>query len=171
MRTRTLSLLLLLLIAGCEAGGGRQYIDDLSAMIRRSDRIVVTEHSSSLDAYDFESETSPLPEQVVYATRELSQAQRQKFLHTIENLAPAIQDAFPACVPEIHHTVHFYSHGELISKMEICFECGQVIWNATKATPPWALYSGLASFIEDIGLEPERDWDALAKKHASVQRE
>jgi hypothetical protein len=166
MLTRTVLLLVLFLLAGCESGGGRQYIDDLSATIRRSDRIVVTEHSSWLDAYDIKSQTSPVPDKLVYGTRELSQAQRQKFLDTIRNLDPTTQDAFTGCVERFHHTVQFHANGKLISEMEICFECGQVTWLATRATPPWALYSGLASFIEDIGFKTERDWDALAMERA-----
>lgn len=103
-----------------------------------------------------------LPEKVVYGTRELSPAQRQSFLQTIEDLDPTTQDIFSGCVPAVHHTVEFYSRGARISEMQICFECEQVIWPATLATPPAALYAGLASFIKGIGFEPQRDWEALA---------
>ena len=163
MKTWIVALLVPFFIAGCESGGGRQYRDDLSAMIEGSDRIVVTEHSSELDAYDFESKTPVLPEKVVYETRELSPAQRQSFLQTIEDLDPTTQDIFSGCVPAVHHTVEFYSRGALVSEMQICFECGQVMWPATRATPPAALYAGLASFIKGLGLEPQRDWEALAR--------
>jgi hypothetical protein len=165
---KTIAVVLLLILSACssERGGGRDYLDDLSAMIRASDRIIVTEHSSPLDAVDPDSLAFLLPEGgVVYGTRELSHAQRRMFLATVESLDPTTQDAFAACAPVVHHTVRFYAGRRLMSAMGICFQCGQVLWRETKATPPWALYPGLASVMRQIGFQPERDWKALAMKH------
>lgn len=145
---------------------GREYKAALSAMIKRADKIVVTEHSFQDDLYDEDTGKSLIPNEVVYGTRELNQQQKNLFLSTIDGLNPTTQDAFPACIFEPHHTVTFFADGKLISSMEICFQCGQVEWDATKATPPWSLYSGLATFIKAIGFEPERDWTALAKQHS-----
>jgi hypothetical protein len=166
---RTAIFLAAFLIAGCEQGGGREYREALSAMVRNSDRIIVTEHSSSNDALDPKSLESLIPEDIVYGTRELSPAQKKMFLDTIERLDPKTQDEFLGCATEVHHTVSFFAHGKLMSTMGICFQCGEVLWDGTKATPPWSLYAALASVVTQIGLEPKRDWAELAKQHLSEQ--
>jgi hypothetical protein len=162
-RVRLALVLILLAVVSCESGGGREYIRDLSSTIRRSDRIVVTEHSSWLDAFDAESGKTRIPKEIVYRTRELSPAQQIMFVNTIESLDPATQTWVVGCVPEVHHTVHFFARGKSIGEMEICFACGQVMWNGTRATPPEAIYSGLASVVRAIGFEPKRDWAGLAR--------
>ena len=144
---------------------GQAYLGALAEIIQRSDRISVTEHSYEYDAYDTEAGRSLIPDEVVYGTRELDASQEGLFLSTIQALDPKTQDAFAACIFEPHHTVRFYTAGKLTSTMKICFECGQVEWDATKTTPPWSLPSGLATFINGIGFSPDRDWAALAKQH------
>lgn len=165
MTTRVAIFLAVFLIAGCERGGGRDYIHDLSAMIRHSDRIIVTEHSWEMDVFDPDTGKSLIPEEITYGARELTAAQKQMFLNTVENLDPKTQDAFSACVTEVHHTVSFFAHGRLVSSMGICFQCGEVVWDGTQATPPWSLYSGLESVVKQIGFEPKRNWFELAKQH------
>lgn len=144
---------------------GRAYQEALAETIHRSDRIVVTEHSFQYDAYDTDTGKSLIRNEIVYGTRELDASQADLLLSTVKGLDPKTQDAFPACIFAPHHTVRFYAASKLISTMEICFECGQVKWDATRATPPWSLYAGLATFIKGIGFSPERDWSALAKRH------
>lgn len=165
---------LLLLLAACgdvnqldgtERGGGLEYRQAFAKLIRDADSIIATEHSSELDLYDFEASKSEIPEQIVYATRELSEAQRKFFLETIESLDPKTQDEFAACVPIVHHTFKFYQHDELVDTVDVCFQCGQVEWSGTEATPPSALYTGLAAVVEHIGLSPTRDWPLLARQH------
>jgi hypothetical protein len=144
---------------------GRVYLGALAETIQRSDRISVTEHSYQYDAYHTEAGKSLIPNEIVYGTRELDASRKAIFLSTVNALDPKTQDAFAACIFEPHHTVRFYTAGKLTSTMEICFECGQVEWDGTKATPPWSLPSGLATFIKDIGFSPDRDWAILAKQH------
>jgi hypothetical protein len=152
-------------LTGCERSGGRVYIRELGDAIRSADKIVVAEHSHDLDVFDEETGRSLVSRQLVYGVKELSKGHREKFLSTIERLDPKTQDEFPACIFEPHHSVSFYSRGEILSTMEICFVCGQLSWDATKATPPWSIYPGLASFIKAIGFEPERDWSTVARDH------
>lgn len=144
---------------------GRQYRQELTELIRKSDRIVVTEHSYEYDAYDMDAGKSLIDDEIVYGTRELDAAQKAFFLSTIEALDPKTQDAIAACIFEPHHTIEFYAAGKLASTMDICFQCGQVEWDKTRASPPWALYSGLAAVVEHIGFSPDRDWATLAKRH------
>jgi hypothetical protein len=153
--------------AGSESREGLQYRDALVKMIRRSDRIVVTEHSDIHDAFDPErnGDRDPRPKEIVYREITLSSEQRSEFASSIERLDPKTQDAFAACIFSPHHTIDFYSNGRRISVMKICFECSQVEWDGSRVSPPWALYAGLARFIATIGLSPERDWDALAERY------
>ena len=144
---------------------GQRYIQALVSAIDSADRIVVTEHSFDYDAYDMENQRSLLDQPVVYATKELSQEQVTAFRSSISALNSATQDAFAACIFEPHHTVTFYRSGQPQSAMRICFECAQVEWGATSITPPWSLYGGLREFVSSIGLQPDRDWRALAMEH------
>ena len=178
MRNIAAILLMTIAAAGCQPHAetaasvqvndreGREYIAELSDMIQRADRIVVTEHSFKYDAYDTNSGKSLIPKDVIYGTHQLSSQQKDLFVYTIKNLDPKTQDTFPGCIFVPHHTVMFYAGGKLESTMDICFECGQVKWDATDTTPPWSLYSGLATFIKGVGFQPERDWAALAQQHA-----
>lgn len=144
---------------------GLAYRDELAGLIRRSDRIVVTEHSYLYDAYDAQAGKSLIPEEVVYGSLPLSQSQKDFFLATVDGLDPELQDAFAACIYEPHHRIEFYALDKRISTMAICFKCSQVRWDATSATPPWSLYSGLGALMREVGFSPERDWAALAEQH------
>ena len=148
-----------------EESQGRQFKLELAAAIRRADRIVVTEHSYELDAYDVVANRSLIAEPIVYATRETDARQRRQFARIAEQLAPTTQDAFSRCDFAPHHTVRFYEHGTLVSTMQVCFLCAQLRWDAPHATPPWAVYPGLAHFFRSLGLQPHRDWRAAASEH------
>ena len=172
MRVSVLPMLLCTLLASCgrevavsdpEVRGGGEYISALAALVRNSSRVVVTEHSSEFDLFDIETGKSGLKEPLVYATRVFSEPERKFFYSTIEGLDPKTQDAFPACVPEVHHTFYFYSGTNLIETIPVCFSCGQVLWSNAGATPPWSLYAGLAKVVESVGLSPERNWDDVAR--------
>jgi len=146
-------------------GGGTEYKEALLGLLSRTDRIVATEHSSEFDLYDPETGESGVPKTIIYGTHELTAAEIEYFTATIKSLDPTTQDAFAACVPEVHHTFRFYSGQRLIDTMDICFECGEVLWSGTGATPPWSLYSGLAKVVKHIGFTPDRDWPAVARQH------
>jgi hypothetical protein len=181
MRKFILPLLLALSLCGCVTGrglggrsstterstdqAGQKYQKTLVAMIQRSDKIVVTEHSCEWDTYKTDAFRSLIPKEIVYRTRVLSAAQKASFLSIIEGLNPETKTEYSSCIFEGHHTIQFYSAGRSISTMDICFKCGDVIWPATKVTPPADLISGLAKFIEGIGLSPTRNWPALARRH------
>jgi hypothetical protein len=164
MQRRTALATLAVIAAGCtrEPQAGGRYLATLSDAIRGADRIVITEHSYPLDAYDADKGKSLLPESIIYKTVELSPMQKAAFLSAIAPLDPRTQDAFPACIFEPHHTIHFHADGNLRSTLQVCFQCGQVEWDGSAETPPWSLYAGLGSAIRAVGLEPERDWRALA---------
>ena len=172
---RTLLLLLgVLLMLGCSdpgsptasglgPGDGETYKNELAQLIERSDKIVVTEHSYPFDLFDTAANKSLIPTEVVYGTRVLSVEQRARFATEIRALDGKSQDAFSACLFEPHHRIAFYSKGEALGSMEVCFQCSQIEWESKSKIPPWAIYEGLASFIKSVGLHPEQDWTARAK--------
>jgi hypothetical protein len=88
---------------------------------------------------------------------ELSRSQKENLVGILLALPSAVQDAYPACNFNPHHTVRFYRRGKLESSMAICFECGQVQWEGTKKDPIWSLYGGLARFVESIGMRTKAD--------------
>ena len=81
--------------AGCTRpdGEGERYLAALGDAIRGAVRIVVSEHSFELDAYDTSEGRSLLPEPLAYRTVELSAAQRQAFLAAMTGLDTRTQDA------------------------------------------------------------------------------
>ena len=130
-------------------------------MIERADKIVVSEHSDHWDLAT-KSGDKPIYPDLFYRGVALSEQQKGHFAGIVAKLDPKTQDMFAACIFEAHHTIRFFEQETLLSTMDVCFQCGEVEWNGSAATPPWSLYGGLARFIKDIGLEPERDWRALA---------
>lgn len=144
---------------------GLEYRARLAETIRRSDRIVLTEHSCPLDAYDSGRGRSRIPDEVVYGRCEFSAALRDRFLSSIDGLDPQTQNAVTACIFEPHHTLRFYAGDALLSTMAICFKCSQVKWDGADVDPPWTLYPALAEVVKSAGFSPERDWTALAEQH------
>jgi hypothetical protein len=144
---------------------GRRYLAALVAAIDSAERIVVSEHSFKYDAPDDKGEEVLRANPIVYGTQELSQEQRAAFKATISKLDPATPEAFAACIFEPHHTVTFFRSNEEPSAMLICFECGDVRWKSTSSTAPESLIGGLGELVESVGLEPFRDWRALAREH------
>ena len=146
------------------AADGAKYKDALVTLIRKSDRIVVTEHSDPFDLFDAVAGESEIAEPIVYGEHELTVAQQEFFSTTIESLDPKTQDAFSSCIPSVHHTFYFYNNDQLTDKIDVCFQCSQVIWPSTKVVPPWSLYPGLKRVLVAFGLKPKRDWPKLARE-------
>lgn len=180
MRIAIVIAILLPVLAGCSPSNaetpgsedwagdqaeGLEYKRALLALLLRSNRIVASEHSSEFDLFDAQTGESMIPETIIYGIHEFSEADVKYFIATVQSLDPTTQDAFSACVPVVHHTIRFYSGERLIDTMEICFECSQVLWSGTRATPPWSLYSGLAKVVSHVGFTPDRDWPKVAKQH------
>jgi hypothetical protein len=142
---------------------GQRYLWALINAIDKAEAIVVTEHSYRTDAMDRLGPKKSV--QRVYASRTLSQAQIAAFRADLAALDPTTQTWFSACMFEPHHTVTFFRAGKAHSALEICFECAQVEWPGMSDMPPESLNRGLYAFISRIGLQPKRDWRALALEH------
>lgn len=106
---------------------------------------------------------------ILYGSSEMDSRQKVFFRSTIQSLDPRTQDAFAACIFEPHHTIRFYASGELLSTMEICFQCSQVQWDMEAQTvPPWALYPGLAKVVGNAGFKAERDWGSVLRERGKA---
>jgi hypothetical protein len=149
---------------GCP-GDGRKYRNALVDEIAAADRIVVTEHSDRMDAFDSKAGRSRIEGEFVYQTVELDPAQRVQFQKTIAKLDPATQNFASACLPVVHHTFFFYQGDSLKSRLDICFQCSQVDWNGIRGiAPPGSIYQGLKKAVTALGMQPKRDWQALARE-------
>lgn len=166
---RYLLLLVCSLLFACsseknDAGEGAAYKADLLTAIRQSSKIVVTEHSSEMDF--IEAGQAATQKERVYRSVTLTSRDRENFINAIEQVSDATSQLVSACIFDPHHTVYFLVQGKLSSKLDVCFECSQQQWNATKHTPPADIYGGLAQFIKSVKLNPEREWVSLVStKH------
>lgn len=134
----------------------------LIAAIEGADRIIVREHSDPMDTYAGE-ETRPTAPEKTYAHKDLNAAEKQRFVSLIRAMSPVTQEAFPACVPEYHHTIKFIDKARRVLTMKICFGCGQVDFDGTQAAPPARIYTTLGAFVRGLGMSPERNWEKLAR--------
>lgn len=153
-----------LLSIGCD-GDRNSYLSALRKTIRSSDRIVVTEHSHQTDLYDLERGKSLVPREIVYRTVDLTSAQRLSLGERVETLDPRPQQLFLACANAPHHSIYFYQGGRQVSVMDVCFECARIEWTGSREVPPDELLGRLGAFFRTVGLEPERDWKALAMRN------
>lgn len=151
------------LLGGCaDTKEGKRYLEDLGNLIQQAERIEVVEHSSAFDFANAKTgELRPAKERI-YKRIVLTQPQKAGFQSAMGSLDPETQSAFLACIPVSHHRIEFFASGKLIDSMEVCFECGQVEWRGSSATPPSSLYGGLESLVVSVGMHPQRDWKALA---------
>lgn len=140
-----------------------QYKVDLLTAINNSDKIVVTEHSHPFDNWDDKSDKSLVPNDIIYKSKEIAKGKKDDFLEIVNNLDGEVQQAYPMCIFQPHHTIQFFSKNRLLSTMEICFICDHIRWTGSKAKPPLSLYTGLEEFLKENGFNSKRDWKSLAK--------
>ncbi len=165
MKTVIASLLSLavVLLGGCaDTKEGKRYIQDLGSLIQLADRIELIEHSSEFDFANAKTGELRQAKERIYKRIVLTQPQKAGFQSAMAALDPETQAIFPACMPVSHHRIEFFASGKLIDSMEVCFECGQVEWRGTSATPPSSLSGGLQALVVSVGMQPKRDWTALA---------
>jgi hypothetical protein len=136
---------------------GGKYLRDLRAAIENADDITITEHSDKSYYITPDRGLEGYKEQV-YAVVKISQSEKRGLIEMVNALDTTTQNAFPACIFDPHHRLAFHSKGKLASTMEVCFECGQIEWDGSTQTPPWAIYRGMKAFVAGIGLHPKADW-------------
>lgn len=141
------------------------FIKNLSAAIKSSDRVVVTEHSNQFDFDQLDIRSTLDPQEVLYGTKDLSHWQTFLLKTIVTNASAEGSGLYSFCTFQPHHTIYFYKEKQLLNKLEICFECGDVLLPGTTTSSRPSLISLLSSFIEYIGFQPKRDWKSLAKVH------
>lgn len=137
-------------------------LDNLVRVARDADRIVVVEHSFRYDTNNSSNSATP-PAERRYREAVLTGADKQPFLATLEGIDPYVSDWTTACIFEPHHRFEFYKGKKRTRTLEVCFQCGELQWDGTRNPVPQAFYAGLEPFIESLGMQPERDWQALAR--------
>mgnify|MGYP004711758149 CR=1 FL=1 len=141
---------------------GQPMLDDIARVARDADRIVVVEHSYRYDTNEGINSDTPPPERR-YREVVLAGNDKQPFLATLEGIDPYVSQWVAACIFEPHHRFEFYKGNTRTHALEVCFRCNQLEWDGAKNPVPQAFYQGLRPFIERLGMQPERDWQALAR--------
>ncbi|WP_256642995.1 hypothetical protein [Stenotrophomonas sp. 9(2022)] len=141
---------------------GQPMLDDLARVARDADRIVVVEHSYRYDTNEGINSDTPRAERR-YRDMVLANADKQPFLATLEGIDPYVSMWTAACIFEPHHRFEFYKGNKRTHTLEVCFQCNRLEWDGAKHPVPQAFYAGLAPFIQSQGMQPERDWQALAR--------
>ena len=139
---------------------GEQYKAALLNSIKKSTKIVITEHTHPLDAYDESKKSGPLKSEITYKSVTLDKEQTDYFIEAVAKMPAETQDAFAACLFYDHHRIYFINSNGTQTKMNICFHCSQIEWDAISISPPWAIYETLSNVITHLGMTPEDNWQA-----------
>ncbi|MCW1887731.1 hypothetical protein OKA04_23540 [Luteolibacter flavescens] len=142
---------------------GPAYKAQLIECIREAESITITEHSDRVDFYEPGGPLQQNPPIFEYRTIVLTENQKYAFLRAVEEMEAATEYGSNRCGFEAHHRLTFLRDGQNVSSISICFKCGEALWSQTEFTEPKGLMDVLRSAVEGAGLEPERDWRALAK--------
>lgn len=142
---------------------GKAFLTELLETLQRADQVVLVEHSHE---YDF---PRPGPNDLPYRERSykrviLSNAQLSNLKDRLERMSPHISPYVSACVFIPHHRLEFFRKGKQASRLEVCLSCGQMDWDgALPNAEPGEFYGAFSSFLKDVGLEPDRNWERLAR--------
>lgn len=145
-------------------GSGAGYQQLLLTALRQADRVVLTEHSNKYDSFDPVTSVSNGPYQV-YASHQLSDEERARLITAVAAVDPQ-SSLIPMCLFSPHHAVDFYVGDQRESRLEICFTCGEMEWDAVYAWYPYQLIGVFAKLVEQSGMETGRDW----RKHLQDMR-
>lgn len=140
---------------------GKTLLQELVRAAESSDRVVAIEHSYIYDTGD--PGKKHMPERV-YKTVVLTAADKAALVSALASTDPHVSGIFSACIFEPHHRLEFYEGSKMTRKLEICFACAQLEWSGSQASVPNAVYDTFDAFVRRIGMLPDRDWDALARR-------
>lgn len=141
-------------------GSGAELQKHLADTVRSADRIVVTEHANLYDQTIDLGFSEPYH---VYASHELTAAERDRLLQAIESADPhATQD--PMCLFSPHHAIEIFAGGNRKGRMDICFTCGQMRWDAPAGLMPDDLLRVFRDLVTSIGMKTEQDWGARRRE-------
>jgi len=142
---------------------GRQFLAEVLQTLQRADQVVVVEHSHELDLPQPGPNDPPYREHS-YKRVTLSNAQLSNLKDRLERMSPHVPSYVSACVFIPHHRLEFLRKGKQIRRMEVCLSCGQMDWDgAFPNEEPSEFYGSFSDFLKDAGLEPDRNWERLAR--------
>ncbi|SMC29083.1 hypothetical protein SAMN02745857_03585 [Andreprevotia lacus DSM 23236] len=124
---------------------------------RLATRIIISEHIGPDD----------LPEQPIkrpdYASVPLTPVQRTQWQALIDAMPTTPPDAVAGCFNP-HHRIDFYRGNTLHSSIDVCLSCVGVDWGNSPGSPPTGFFDAVAQMLPQLGLHPERNWQALAEQ-------
>ena len=142
---------------------GKPFLDDVARAAGEADRIVLIEHSYIYDNSDVDINSTFLPERK-YKEVVLTGREKDRFNSMVAGIDPYVSMYASACIYEPHHRFEFYRKSTLLNTLEVCFQCAQLEWDGPNNSEPQAFYKALGTFVKSVGLQPKRDWHALAKQ-------
>jgi hypothetical protein len=140
---------------------GQTLLQELVRAAESSDRIVAIEHSYVYDTGDASKKLVP---ERMYKTVVLTAADKAALVSALASTDPHVSGIFSACIFEPHHRLEFYEGPKMARKLEICFGCGELEWSGSQASVPNAVYNTFDAFVRRIGMLPDQDWEALARR-------
>jgi hypothetical protein len=123
---------------------------------------VIAEHSNERDWVDLKTGYPIRLETVVYQRVELS-ARKTAELVAIASTLGAREEFRSACAPRPHYTLFFYYRGAEVDQIEVCFECGTVLWFGLG--PPMEFFPRLESLVQSLGMQPRGNWRERAQAY------
>ena len=153
-----------------DAGKSKQFKKKLIESFETAERIDLVEHSCALDYFSvpgIDLDNAPTAE---YKRVTLTREQQEQFSKAFRAMSDAPKDMFSGCIFEPHHSIEFHFPDGSKSVIEICFKCGDTIWQGTSGLlEPKKFQSTFAALMTPLGFQRERDWKALAKDHVGQE--
>jgi hypothetical protein len=170
-------LWLSLAFAGCtkpEHRAARDFRDKLASEIAKASFVEVVEHSHMMDFPDEAFPQSPLRSSddvptIEHARIRLSAEQRDALVKRVRSMDEADSPVISFCGFVPHHTVELHSASGVSSRLEICFSCSGLEWDAADLQgSPESWVSEFEGFVSGIGMHPSADWKDLVLKSGKV---
>ncbi|WP_426105124.1 hypothetical protein [Massilia sp. TSP1-1-2] len=160
-------------------GPNLTFTQEMISLVDQADKILVTEHSSIIDALDSQRGISLVPVDIVYQSKILSEEQTSKLVALLWEMDQEVganrsvdlkilntpEVSSKSCIFAPHHSITFFLQKNEPKKMSIDFACGRAEWAGSAASVPGAFISKFYGFAKLIGINPLQNWEDLAAKH------
>jgi hypothetical protein len=150
------------------AANGPVFKKQLIASIGKSESIIIEEHLDAADLMGQDPVGSDKPPHLASQSVKLDDAQKAAFSREAVAM-DGRTDSFSSRCFDPHHRLEFVQKDGTRSSMIICFRCKRVIWDAANLDPPVGFFPALEKVVKAAGLEPARDWYALAREQSASE--
>ncbi|NHZ66922.1 hypothetical protein [Massilia genomosp. 1] len=161
-----------------------QFTREIIAVVRSADKILLTEHSSQLDALDSEQGLSLIPIDIIYISKILTKEQSALLIDLLlegdkESSVSQRVDLKPfmpevgakSCLFSPHHSIIFFREKRELGKITVDFVCGKAEWRGSAAEVPGPFVSRFYEFWKSAGIEPHKNWEKLADQYLTSARQ